>query len=239
MLCGRVPKGSRRCERSGRVNDDSHSRTRSRPDQPRGGFGDGASEVQDSGNKAGSEEFGRWVDWELNGYPEGQPLPEYRRLPVQCYANFIDKGWRADRQPIQLDVLPKEVREALTHSEFRDGIAKASILVEHGTQIERSDLVPLLQGNMLPAMRCVRVWMALPENGFAELLGSVRTRALDFVLEIEGENPDAGEATPGSRPVPVERLGMLVRKHFGSVRTVVQPNKSESIPQIADGRVQP
>ena len=39
--------------------------------------------------RLGSEEFARWITWELDGYPDDQPIPPYRRLAVQCYANWM------------------------------------------------------------------------------------------------------------------------------------------------------
>jgi hypothetical protein len=35
-----------------------------------------------------SDEFANWVKWELDGYPEAQPTPEYRRLSVTYYARL-------------------------------------------------------------------------------------------------------------------------------------------------------
>jgi hypothetical protein len=47
-----------------------------------------------------SEELALWLGWELNGYPESQPTPEYRRLRTNCYASFMNSAWRAVDQPI-------------------------------------------------------------------------------------------------------------------------------------------
>lgn len=46
--------------------------------------------------RLGSAEFARWVTWELDGYPEDQPIPSYRRLAAQYYANFMGVGWNAE-----------------------------------------------------------------------------------------------------------------------------------------------
>jgi hypothetical protein len=40
--------------------------------------------------RLGSEEFSRWVDWELNGYPDSQPIPGYRQLGITYFASFVN-----------------------------------------------------------------------------------------------------------------------------------------------------
>ena len=49
---------------------------------------------------------------------------------------------------------------------------------------------------MFPDMNCVGVWVEIEGNEFAQLLSVVKNRILDFVLQIEPENPNAGEAPP-------------------------------------------
>jgi hypothetical protein len=42
----------------------------------------------------------------------------------------------------------------------------------------------------------------------------VTNRLLDFVMDIEAENPNAGEAPPSEVPVAPERVQQLVNNHF-------------------------
>ena len=37
-----------------------------------------------------SAELAQWVTWELDGYPDDQPVPPYRELSGQFYANFMN-----------------------------------------------------------------------------------------------------------------------------------------------------
>jgi len=49
----------------------------------------------------------------------------------------------------------------------------------------------------------------------------VRTRILNFVLEIESEAPDAGDAAPGVHPVPQERITQVFHTEiYGNVGNV-------------------
>ena len=121
--------------------------------------------------------------------PGNTTLPTY-------YANFISVVWNAPRQPIFWPALGKKADEQMPRAEeFRGGIAQASALIK-GATIDRPDLVPLVQGKMFPDMNCVGVWVEIEGNEFAQLLSVVKNRILDFVLQIEPENPNAGEAPP-------------------------------------------
>ena len=181
-----------------------------------------------------SEEFARWITWELDGYPDDQPIPPYRRIAVQGYADFMGVGWKAPRQPIFWPVLRKEAYEQLHPFEFRKGIAQASVLIE-GATIPRPDLVLLLQGKMFPNMDCVGAWVEIEGNEFAQLLSAVKNRILDFVLQIEAENPDAGEAPPNTHPVPAEKLQPLVQNFIFGVGNIA--HNSHGFSQTANGSV--
>ena len=188
--------------------------------------------------RLGSEEFALWITWELDGYPDGQPIPPYRRIAVQCYADFMSVQWNAPRRPILWPVLGKEAKEAyeqLHPFEFREGIAQASALIK-GATINRPDLGLLVQGKMFPNMDCVGAVVEIGGNEFAQLLSAVKNRILDFVLQIEAENPDAGEAPPNTHPVPAEKLQPLVQQNFyGPVGNVA--HDSHSFSQTATGGV--
>ena len=180
--------------------------------------------------RLGSPEFARWITWELDGYPEDQPIPPYRQISVQCYADFMSVAWNAPRRPILWPVLGKEAKEAyeqLHPFEFRPGIAQASALIK-GATINRPDLGLLVQGKMFPTLDCVSAWVKIEGNEFAQLLSAVKNRILDFVLQIEAEYPDAGEAPPNTHPVPAEKLQPLVQNFFGPVGNVAHNSHSFS-----------
>lgn len=175
-----------------------------------------------------SQEFGQWISWELDGYPDEQPVPPYRKLNAQYFANFMNAGWNAPKQPFLWPVLGKEAYEKLNPVEFRDGIAKVEALSEGGI-VPRPELGLLVQGKMFPDLNCVGAWMELGGNEFQQLLSAVRTKVLDFVLEIEAANPNAGEAEPNSEPVPPEKLQPIIQNFFhGSVGNFAQNSQQFS-----------
>ena len=188
--------------------------------------------------RLGSDEFAKWVEWELNGYPESQPTPEYRRLTCGYYANFMNIAWSAERQPLPLSIVPEEYRDSFQRIEFREGIAKvASFADKGGARIYKPELAPFLHGQVYRDMDCVGGWLEIPAHEFRQLVSAVKNRILDFVLKIEAENPAAGEATLNSQPVPKEKLQPLVNNFFGAVGNVAQ--NSQDFSQTANIAKQP
>src|SRR5882762_9402210 len=175
-----------------------------------------------------SQEFGQWTSRELEGYPDGQQVPSYRKLNAQYFANFMNGSWNAPKQPFLWPALGKDAYDKLNPVEFRDGVAKAQALSD-GEVVPRPDLGLLVQGKMFPDLNCVGAWMEIGGNEFQQFLSAVRTRVLDFVLEIEVANPNAGEAEPDTEPVPREKLQPIIQNVFhGSIGNVAQNSQQFS-----------
>lgn len=175
-----------------------------------------------------SEQFAQWVECELNGYLESQPIPEYRRLTVIHYGSFANSAYQIPKSPIPLRIIPEEYRDSFTYIEFRDGIAKAESLAQskHNITIHKPDLVPVIDAT-ISNMHCQEVWAEIPINEFHQLLSAVKNRILDFALKLEAENPDAGEAPPNSAPVAPEKLQPLVQNIFygSSIGAIAQSSE--------------
>ncbi len=175
--------------------------------------------------RLGSDQFAQWVERELNGYPESQSTPEYRRLAITYYASFYGLGWKVPQAAVPLQVVPEKHRDSFSTIEFRDGIAKAESLAERNKRVsvERPELTFLIQGKMYPELQCHRVWGELSSIEFEQLVSAVKNRILDFSLKIEAENPDAGEALPHTHLVPPEKLQPIVQNTFyGTVGAITQ-----------------
>ena len=190
-------------------------------------------------SRLGSDEFAQWVDGELNGYSPSQPTPPYRRLAIQYYASFTNPVWQATRQPVPLQLVPKEHRGSFESIEFREGIAKADSFVRagKGALIERPELIFVLQGKMYPRWIVRQLGPRFLLSNSSSLLAAVKSRVLDFVLKIETENPNAGEAQPNSQPVPTEKLRPLVQNVFyAPVGNIAQ--NSDNLSQTANIGIQ-
>jgi hypothetical protein len=183
--------------------------------------------------RLGSEEFGRLVEFELSGYPEERPLPNYRHLTCALYGNFMNSAWQANRQSLSVELIPVEHRESFRRIEFREGIAKV-LALEKGARINKNDLIQFFEGEVYPGLNCVGIWLEIQPGEFQQLISAVQTRILDFVLKIEAENPAAGEAALHTQPVPPDTVRSLVNNFYGPVGGLAQ-NSSDFSQNVTMG----
>ncbi len=162
--------------------------------------------------RLGNEDFKRWIDNELSGYDKKDDLPEYRILNVNSKGHFggpFGSGLR--NADIPLMCLPEDFRESLGHSYMMQPVAAMASLVasgKSGTLQEpwNPDLVAHFGNRIYERMVCMQAWKVIPASAIVAALDTVRTRVLNFVLEIEAQNPAAGEAMSNEKPVPQETV---------------------------------
>jgi len=197
--------------------------------------------VQNLSARLHSEELACWVDFELDGYPISQPLPDYRRLSATFWASFSNGYWSVEKCQVPWFALPEDMREGLSRPhEFRDGITAAKALSQEGGSINHLELAVIIEryGVLHPKLSCTRAWKTISATEFQQLISAVKNRILDFSLKIEKENPSAGEALPDTQPVPLEKLRPLVQTViYGNVGNISQ--NSEHFTQTANVGVQP
>jgi hypothetical protein len=188
-----------------------------------------------------SDELAHWVDFELDGFPMSQPVPEYRRLSVDCHANFMNMGWRVSDRPVPRFAVPENIADAVfSPIEFREGITVAKAYSETGATINLPALAIHIENHrvMCPGLQCTDAWQQISATEFQQLISAVKNRILDFSLKIEIENPAAGEARPDTQPVPPEKLQPLVHNViYGNVGNISQ--NSEHFTQTASVGVPP
>jgi len=177
--------------------------------------------------RLGNDEFKAWVDRELNGYERIEDLPEYRLLHTASYGDFSGPfGSGLKNAPIPPACLPKELRERATKSYLMQAISAYASLInreEKNNAHEEwpADMVVLCGQNIYRNMNCLNAWKMIPYNALAALIDTIKTRVLNFVLEIEEEAPNAGEAPPHQPPLSQERVSQVFNTYItGNVQNV-------------------
>lgn len=180
-------------------------------------------------------DFKEWVERELSGYPSHENLPEYRIIHVNSKGHFsgaFQSGLR--NADIPMVCMPEELREALSTSYILQPIASLEALVSSassGTLQEpwNPDIVAHLGGGIYDRMHCMQAWKVIPVHAIVAVIDSVRTRVLNFALEIEAESPGAGEAPADSMPVPQEKVNQIFNTYItGNVQNLATGNTSAS-----------
>lgn len=196
--------------------------------------------------RLGNSNLKNWVECELNGYHSTQDLPRYRVYRVECKGNFVGAfGSTMKNANIPTSAVPEKVREQLFTAYLAQPISAIESLIQEssgGTVQEPwpSDVTAILGQTIYQEMNCLQAWKVIPVNVLVGSLDIIRNKVLDFVLEIEIENPDAGDALINSTPVPEEKVNQIFNTHIsGSVqnvstggKNVTQNVKIESNPEV-------
>ncbi|WP_447902217.1 AbiTii domain-containing protein [Pseudomonas serbica] len=146
-----------------------------------------------------------WVDKELNGYPDVESLPDYRVVRVDSYGSFQGGLRQANRLQIPVSILPEKLQEKFSHAYMTSGISAYAALLAGDTTGRVTEQWPLelalhYASTLTPGMQCVAAWKEIPIGAVVRLLDSVKTRILDYAIDLEREAPNAGETPIGGQP---------------------------------------
>ncbi len=155
--------------------------------------------------RLGSSEFKEWVNRESSGYKAEEELPEYRSFHVHSKGHFSGSfGSGIENADIPLISVPEKYRADLSISYIRNPVASIEALItsgkDQGAVQEKWDpsFVALIGQEIYQGMNCIQAWKVIPINSLVGMLSEIRNRILDFVLEIEAEDPNVGEADSNS-----------------------------------------
>jgi hypothetical protein len=175
--------------------------------------------------------FKEWIGYELHGYTQAQ-LPEYRVLNnLTCRGKFkINFEGEGAILPIPTERLITALVHKVTTKYVCEGVRALEGMVRQaylGNQltinIQWTNEVrdKIIISEMESKYRCYEAWTEVPTFELVGILDTIRTRVLDFVLEIEAEAPDAGEVKPRAEPIPQS----VVNQYFHEC-ILHQPNQS-------------
>jgi hypothetical protein len=156
--------------------------------------------------RLGHEPFKKWVDEELDGYPHDAELPAYRRIAgLMSVGNFAGPlGASLKNVPLRMAPVPAELRDKYMKGEFREGVAKLADMAkpdeEGGKLVARwsGDLVSQVSDKYFEGYELLEAHIEIPRNAVVGVLDAVRNKVLKFALEIEQQNPAAGDVSPGT-----------------------------------------
>lgn len=146
-----------------------------------------------------------WLAYELNGYPSGAELPDYRRdRPAVVRANLAGHFQSVARDvQVPITLLPQPWRDSARLVSFTQAVGELESMVEvskgRDDQNFRSEIPAEVFANIeiYEDWSTVQMWTVIPATMVAGVIDQIRTRALTLALELEVLDPQAGE-TPGS-----------------------------------------
>ena len=111
-----------------------------------------------------------------------------------------------------------QLREILFSADTRQGVAAIEQLLATGDSTYQRpwpmDAVAALQGLFWEGYNLMEAHRVIPAAVLAATLSGIRDRVVEFAIDIEAENPDAGEAEPGELPISEQRVTQIFNQHF-------------------------
>ncbi|MBJ9424273.1 AbiTii domain-containing protein [Acinetobacter seifertii] len=194
--------------------------------------------------RLGNEDFKNWVDLELNGYSSNNLLPDYRKLHVGSKGHFVGSfGSSFSNADMPTAGLPENLRKQCTTANFNSPIAtlESYTTADPDGELTQSWNLAILAkygSNMYSDLNCIQAWKVIPIASVIGMIDTVKTKILNFVLEIEALNPEAGEAKLNSNPIPQDQVSQVFNFNIaGNVQNIASGNHHSNIRQEVNNQL--
>jgi len=156
-------------------------------------------------------EFDKWIEHELIGYDnvKDQDLPPYRQAITQSYGEFAQPYGTVKDVPLRFPAdLSKEAFRWPVTMYFREGVSELEGLTKGRQGILQQDWPQDLVAtySRVKQVNCLRAYKVITSAQVELVLDSVRTRLLNFLLELEKIDPTAGEVGASQDNIPSQKL---------------------------------
>lgn len=180
-------------------------------------------------HQIGHKELAEWVNCELNGYPHDAELPEYRILPAQVLANMANIRYQVNSHPIPLGHLDGDVRERFETAKMFQSLAVLEKLTANEDGFLESPIPMEYNGvfgqSLANDFMIQRVWSSIGKPDVAQIFVQVRSRLLDFVLEMKEQiGADVPEQDIRQRTDSIDASSLFNNAIFGNNTTIVVGN---------------
>jgi hypothetical protein len=143
-----------------------------------------------------SRKLRKWIDSEINGYEKGQELPDYRVVHTKIEGYFSGSfGSFQSGVPMSTFHLDTDLRPVFETQNVANGVSYVEDLVKEagdiGMWLDGSAVNYLRKhGTRISDMILNRVFRRVSRHSLMGLLASVRSRLLDFLLELRQQYPE-------------------------------------------------
>ena len=148
-----------------------------------------------------------WVENELNGYADDKPLPQYRIFKdIELVGNFRTPNSWGENFGIPSLLIPEKYIDKMTIITLTEGIGGLESIVSKSKNSVINISIPqnyllLLKSEVKDLKYFTSISRAISIHQFTNIIETVKNRVVDFAIEIEKKNPEAGESELGTNPV--------------------------------------
>ncbi|MGZ5198270.1 MAG: AbiTii domain-containing protein [Telluria sp.] len=173
----------------------------------------------------GHKELAEWVNDELSGYPSGKPVPSYRVVGSRVVGTLQSVVMIYHDQTLPTGHLSEKIRKYLHEHEMRDSI---SVLEQYAADPDKHLMTPVQPelyasiGEALSSGIWVsNAWMQMEPTQIMHALTEIRSRLLDFALELRDKLGDINEPEAKEAAKDIDAPAMFAHAVFGDNAVIV------------------
>ena len=176
------------------------------------------------------KELAKWVDNEINGYSNESTLPAYRLLRSKVFANVSNGVYTASSHPIPIGHLTPEQKENLEQYKVRESVSVLEHLAKQEGSLARSipmEVNYVLDQGLSNGFQVQSAWCGTPTYYLKGILAEIRSRLLDFVLELKSSIGDIQDEDKIKEKISkTDTTNMFNSAIFGSNTTIIFGNQN-------------
>jgi hypothetical protein len=170
-----------------------------------------------------------WVTNELKGYPDEESVPEYRIISAEVHGSLVSIAWQMQDYVLPIMHLSEKQRKNLTVTHCTMSIAsieesigrfrtKGGKLIRHLPP----EYGALFQKALTPGTNVFSSWCEINMVGVENILTEVRSRLLDFALELRDVvGIDVPEKELARKAATVDTEKMFTTAVYGDSNTII------------------
>ncbi len=140
----------------------------------------------------GKEDLIEWVNYEIEGYPNDDKLPEYRKYPGILKGTFLNYNTQCKNVPIPLKPdTPDVVKEHTRNVFFREGVSALGKLKDSSGSVYMSIpgdlLLPIQKYSAVSMTYLMSAGIEVSDTVPYSILSTIENKAMDILLLLEKE----------------------------------------------------
>ncbi len=172
----------------------------------------------------GKKDLATWVTNELKGYPD-ENVPDYRVVSAEVHGHVTSYTWQANDYVLPIMHLSEKQRKNLTESVCTMSIASIEDSVKSGKKLIRHlppEFGALFEKVLTPGTHVFSAWCAINMVDFENILSEVRSRLLDFALELRDVvGIDVPEKELAAKAASVDTEKLFNTAVYGTGNTII------------------
>jgi hypothetical protein len=179
------------------------------------------------GHELKNERLKQRANQELDGYGDGQDLPEYRMVHGRAKGNFVGPGhMQYNSYFIPPVALEESHRNWATTLPLAQSVSAYSDLIKNATTGSfvfpwPGDLLVYYQQRLMQGgFICHSAWQEIPVNALVEVLDAVRNRTLNMALQIKDELGTSYTDLRRIQPTEAAKIQSIVFNNLGGSANV-------------------